>query len=296
MRGRMTTKRERQKANRAARLERERKAAQRRRRLQLLRRGTIIAAIVIGGGVLFSVFFGDDEPAVTTTAAAPTTEAPPTTDPVDTSAPGTSTPPATAPAIPTSYSEFREQPTACGAEAPPPVTEMAFAEPEDQGFGPDDIVTATISTSCGDIVVELATADSPATVNSFAFLARQGYFDGSASHRVVPGFVVQAGDPTATGTGGPGYVVPDEFPEEGFVYDRGVVAMANSGAGTTGSQFFVVTATTGLGPQFSVLGQVIEGIEVADRISEVPRGPSRQGELSVPLATVYIDAVTIDAS
>lgn len=298
MRLRMTSKRERQKANKAERLERERKDAKRSRQLQLLRRGAIIAAIVIGGGILFSVFFGNDDPPETTVPPTSTTSgtaATTTTAPTD----GSTVPPTTAasaPVIPTDYDGFRAQPTACGAEQPPPVVEMAFAEPVDQGLTADSTAIATISTSCGDIVIELATAESPETVNSFVFLAGEGYFDGSASHRVVPGFVMQAGDPTATGTGGPGYVIPDEFPEGDGVYERGVVAMANAGAGTTGSQFFVVSSDAGLPPQFNILGRVIEGMDVVDTISQVQLGPNRQGEVSVPLESVYLNQVTVEVS
>ena len=155
-------------------------------------------------------------------------------------------------------------------------------------------VRATITTSCGPIVVELDPAAAPATVNSFAFLATEGYFDGSVSHRVVPGFMIQAGDPTGTGRGGPGYVVPDELPPAGFEYSTGVLAMANAGPNSTGSQFFIMIGDSGLPPQYSAFGAVVEGFDTMTAIANVPLGTSARGETSVPLATIYIESVTIE--
>ena len=135
--------------------------------------------------------------------------------------------------------------------------------------------TATITTSCGDIVIELDPVSSPETVKSFVFLTEQGYFDGTAMHRIMPGFMIQAGDPTATGRGGPGYFVPDEFPEAGFAYSFGVVAMANAGPNSTGSQFFIMVAEAGLSPNFSPFGNVIAGEETLFDIIRVPLASSR---------------------
>jgi hypothetical protein len=123
------------------------------------------------------------------------------------------------PSTPTDYAGFRNQTTACGADQPPPIETMEFATPGDQALNPDQPVTVVVATSCGDIVIEMDPEATPATVNSFIFLANEGYFDGGASHRISPGYVIQAGDPTATGFGGPGYVIPDEYPEDGFVYE-----------------------------------------------------------------------------
>ena len=94
-------------------------------------------------------------------------------------------------------------------------------------------------------------------MNSFVFLAGEGYFDGSVSHRILPGFVMQAGDQTATGLGGPGCTIVDEFPPQDFVYTRGTLAMANAGPGTTGSQLFIVLDDVQLPPQFTVFGEVV---------------------------------------
>lgn len=199
--------------------------------------------------------------------------------------------------VSSSYEGFRAQPTACGAEQPEPVEVMRFEQPADMGIEPDDTVTATIETSCGEIVIELDPARSPATVNSFVFLAEQGFYDGTVFHRIVENFVVQGGDPEATGRGGPGYRVPDEFPSDDFVYEPGVVAMANAGRGTTGSQFFIVTGDDAafLGPTFNVLGQVLSGEQVLEEIESVPtRAQPGATEESFPEETVYVESVTIE--
>ena len=159
------------------------------------------------------------------------------------------------------------------------------------------MIRVLIETSCGDIVAELDPALAPETVNSFVFLAREGYFDGTAAHRILPGFVVQAGDPTATGRGNPGYSLPDEFPPEGFVYERGILAMANAGSGTTGSQFFIMLGDSGLPPSFSAFGRVVEGMDVLDLIAATPLGDRTSGfsvEQSVPLETLYVERVVVE--
>lgn len=195
---------------------------------------------------------------------------------------------------PSDYAGFAAQPAACGAEAPDPVVAAQYSAAEDQGLAPDQMVSATISTSCGDISIELDPVTAPETVNSFVFLARSGFFDGSVSHRIAPGFVIQAGDQTATGRGGPGYTIPDEFPEDGFPYTAGVLAMANAGPNSTGSQFFIVLGDSGLNNDFSYFGNVTDGFDTLDRIAAIPLGPNLFGEVSVPLETLYINSVTID--
>lgn len=195
---------------------------------------------------------------------------------------------------PADYAGFRLQETACGAEPPPERVLAEYPAPEDMGIDPASRPVATISTSCGDVTVELDPSMAPATVNSFVFLAESGYFDGTASHRIAPGFVLQAGDPTATGSGGPGYVVPDENPPADFVYERGVLAMANAGANTTGSQFFIMLGNAGLPPSFSVFGRVTSGFDVLDTIATIPLGVGRSGEQSTPLLSLYLDEVTIE--
>jgi cyclophilin family peptidyl-prolyl cis-trans isomerase len=131
------------------------------------------------------------------------------------------------------------------------------------------------------------------------FLAREGFYDGQVLHRIVENFVFQGGDPSADGTGGPGYFIADEFPEDGFVYEEGVVAMANRGARTTGSQFFVVTGDDGrfLTNSFNVLGTVISGDDAIRRVMEVETAQAPgSNERSLPLESVYVEAVTIEVS
>ena len=200
--------------------------------------------------------------------------------------------------LPAGYENYRNQPTACDAEPPPPEQLLSFDAPEPQS-DLESVVIATIETSCGEIVIELDPTGYPDTVNSFVFLAREGFYDGQAFHRVLADWVIQGGDPSGDGTGGPGYVIPDEFPPEDYVYVDGTVAMANAGKGTTGSQFFITLGDSAqkLSPRFNVLGIVISGQETLARIAEVevtikPGG----GEKSRPLETVYINSVSIESS
>jgi len=137
--------------------------------------------------------------------------------------------------------------------------------------------TAVLATSCGTLEVELAANRAPKTVSSFVALAREDFFDGLAFHRIVPGFVVQGGDPAGTGEGGPGYQVV-EAPPSDLKYERGVVAMAKTEVdkpGTSGSQFFLVTADdAGLPPDYALLGRVTKGDDVLDRLEGVPADPA----------------------
>ncbi len=145
---------------------------------------------------------------------------------------------------------------------------------------------ATITTSCGEIEIELYSAESPVTANNFVFLASAGFYDATIIHRVVPGFVIQMGDPTSTGKGGPGYRFADELAAaRNRGYARGTVAMANSGPDTNGSQFFICLADVRLPPNYAVFGEVTAGMDVVDRIAAVPlRGSS-------PLQTVFVETV-----
>lgn len=130
----------------------------------------------------------------------------------------------------------------------------------------------TLKTNCGSFVIRLAVKTSPATAASFVSLVRSGYFDKTAFHRIVPGFVIQGGDPTGTGGGGPGYTTVDKPPADTH-YTFGLVAMAKTqteAAGTSGSQFFVVTgADVGLPPDYAVLGNVVSGVPVVRRIGKL---------------------------
>jgi peptidylprolyl isomerase len=154
--------------------------------------------------------------------------------------------------------------------------------------------TATIETNLGTIKVELLPKEAPLAVNSFVFLARDGYFDGVKFHRVVNGFVIQTGDPTGTGAGGPGYRFPDE--PVTLDYEAGTVAMANAGPNTNGSQFFITLSDLSgrLPKNYTIFGRVIDGMDVVARIGGVPVTMSRSGERSAPTADVHIVTVKID--
>lgn len=197
--------------------------------------------------------------------------------------------------VPVDYRGFLRQPTACGAEQPDTAVDMKFDAPGDAGV--DGPTTVTLSTSCGPLVIELDPGTAPETVNSFVFLAEQGYFDGTVSHRVIPGFMMQAGDPTATGLGSPGYTIPDELPADGMAYERGVVAMANAGPGTAGSQFFILFGDADWLPaRYSIFGRVTDGFDTLDAIEAIPLGRSPTSSdttPSTPLNSLFIESVAV---
>ena len=153
---------------------------------------------------------------------------------------------------------------------------------------PNATYRALIRTNKGDITLELFASEAPETVNNFVFLAREGYYDGIIFHRVIPNFMIQGGDPTATGGGGPGYEFGDEFVSS-LVFDRaGFLAMANRGAATNGSQFFItVVPTPQLNNKHTIFGEVVEGQDVADIISTVPTDRDR------PIESVIIEKIEI---
>jgi peptidylprolyl isomerase len=148
--------------------------------------------------------------------------------------------------------------------------------------------TATMATSEGDLVIELFPTLAPKTVNNFVFLARWHYFDDVVFHRIIPGFVLQGGDPTGTGTGGPGYRFEDELPKPGR-YELGSLAMANAGPNTNGSQFFVISGPDGvrLPPLYALFGKVTKGLDVVATIDALGSASGR------PTAPVIIKGVTI---
>ncbi len=150
-------------------------------------------------------------------------------------------------------------------------------------------------TNCGSFTIRLATKTSPATAASFVSLVRKGYFTGTVFHRIVPGFVIQGGDPTGTGGGGPGYTTVDP-PPASTRYTLGVAAMAKAGdepAGAGGSQFFVVTAADAqLPPDYAVLGRVVHGLQVVQAIGKL--GDPASGGEGVPTETVEIEKATVN--
>jgi peptidyl-prolyl cis-trans isomerase B (cyclophilin B) len=178
-------------------------------------------------------------------------------------------------------------------EQPPTRDGGGQQRPTDQ-LDPGKTYVVEFETSCGDFSVRLDQKTSPNAAASFAALARDGFFDGTIFHRIVPGFVIQGGDPTATGTGGPGYSTRDRVPADA-AYEPGVVAMAKAGnepAGTAGSQFFVVTAAgTGLTPDYALLGRVTSGMDVVQAIGEL--GDPASGGTGIPLQSVAIEKASV---
>jgi peptidyl-prolyl cis-trans isomerase B (cyclophilin B) len=143
---------------------------------------------------------------------------------------------------------------------------------------------ATLTTNQGDITVELLRTITPCTVNSFVHLARSGFYDDTTCHRVTTQgiFVVQCGDPTGKGTGGPGYVFDEEH-LPGTTYGAGVIAMANSGPGTSGSQFFIVYDDSALDPNYTVFGHVTAGLDVLRKVAAAGATPDGDGQPKLPL-------------
>ena len=171
------------------------------------------------------------------------------------------------------------------------VQQRQFSAPPSMCIDPAKSYVAEIRTTKGAMTVALDAKAAPETVNNFVFLARNHFYDGVVFHRIIPGFVVQGGDPQGTGMGGPGYKFADELPPAG-AYKIGSLAMANSGPNTNGSQFFIITGQQGVGlpPNYSLFGQVTAGLDVAKAIEAVgtPEGKPRE--------TVTIESVTIRES
>ncbi|MEN8114659.1 MAG: peptidylprolyl isomerase [Actinomycetota bacterium] len=162
-----------------------------------------------------------------------------------------------------------------------------YASPPEMSIDLSKTYTAVIDTSAGEIAVEFYAADAPQTVNNFVFLARDGFYDGVIFHRTISGFMIQGGDPTGTGAGGPGYRFRDEFHDK-TKYARGTLAMANAGPNTNGSQFFICHDNVGLPNAYTIFGEVTDGMDIVDTIAENPTGAQDR-----PHNPVTINAVTI---
>lgn len=158
---------------------------------------------------------------------------------------------------------------------------------------PKKTYTASLETSKGTIEVEFFPDDAPVTVNNFVCLAREGYYDGTPFHRILSGFVIQGGDPTGTGAGGPGYQFADEPVKR--EYQRGALAMANAGPNTNGSQFFIILGDlrAQLPKNYTIFGQVTGGLDVVDAIAATPVRQGRSGERSEPTETVSLTKVSV---
>jgi len=171
--------------------------------------------------------------------------------------------------------------TSCGSPTPapqpkpesaPPPKPKTYSAPPSMIIDTSKHYTATIETEKGDLVLELFASDVPVTVNNFVFLSREGFYDGSTFHRVIPGFMVQGGDPTGTGMGNAGYKFDDEFTTH--THEAGTLSMANSGRNTNSAQFFITYAPQhGLDGKHTVFGKLIEGMDVLKKLT--PRDPNQ---------------------
>lgn len=165
----------------------------------------------------------------------------------------------------------------------------SYSAPPQMSIDPKKSYVATIETTAGTMTAELFPGDAPQTVNNFVFLARDDYYKDVIFHRVIKGFMIQGGDPTGTGTGGPGYKFADEPVKR--QYTRGTLAMANAGPNTNGSQFFVMHADYGLPPNYTIFGKLTAGQDVLDAIATAATG--RQDRPNEP---VTIKSITIAES
>jgi peptidylprolyl isomerase len=281
--------RDKQLAKLAARRQAERHAAKRRRDLTLGVVGSVAGlALLIAGYVILT---GDDEQPAASATPSVTASAEPTGEPGTRSG---------------SVSPVVQPPltVACGGEAPPDAGGKTpqFVGPPPMTIDEQATYTATIATSCGTFEAELRADIAPQAVNSFVFLAERGFYDGLTFHRIVQDFVIQGGDPLGDGSGGPGYSFEIETSPKQTFDAPGMMAFANSGPGTNGSQFFVTLAATpqldpGAGSgEYTIFGEVTDGLDVVEAIGDVTgtENPGIPGELSVPTEAVYIDSITID--
>jgi len=167
---------------------------------------------------------------------------------------------------------------------PPTATPLASAPSQPSGDG----TTVTLHTQDGDIAISILNRSAPVAAQNFVNLARAGFYDGTVFHRIIPGFVIQGGDPTGTGSGGPGYSFPDE-PFAGS-YTPGTVAMANAGPNTNGSQFFIVVGAqaASLPHAYTIFGTVTSGLAVAQQIASGPRGGPQDDQAQQPVKIVTV--------
>jgi cyclophilin family peptidyl-prolyl cis-trans isomerase len=169
-----------------------------------------------------------------------------------------------------------------------------WSQPFEHKLKDDAKYTADLETNHGTITIELYPDDAPKAVNNFVNLAREGFYDNTVFHRVVKGFVIQGGDPTGTGSGGPGY----KFEDERIVkdYEKGTVAMANAGPNTNGSQFFIVLDDMQgrLPKNYTIFGKVTGGMDAVEKIGDSQVTQSRSGEVSSPVEPIELNKVTVN--
>ena len=279
-----TSKRERQKAARRDKLERMEREAKRRQNMRRIVIVAIVAVVVLISGAL--LFTGGGTPTTTTTTSTTSTTSPTTTTVKSGVAAGGVTQ-AKANAIAVA--------AGCPASTSARVNTLSWPKAPAMTINKSKTYYAHFVTTTGSFVVKLDAQSAPITTNNFVFLAQHKYYTCVIFHRVIPGFAVQGGDPTGTGSGGPGYSIPDELPKAGSpTYPLYSLAMANAGANTGGSQFFIVTGPSGeaLPNNYSLFGQVISGQKAVKIINDSGNAnPSANGV--PPYVTHRILSVTI---
>ena len=183
----------------------------------------------------------------------------------------------------------------CDPAPTPPTEPLSFDAAPEMSPGDQTDLELVLDTNCGEIVIDTDADAAPETVNAMLYLAEEGYFDSTLCHRLTTeGIkVLQCGDPTATGTGSPGFTIPDEnLPEAGDSnYPAGTVAMANAGPGTSGSQFFLVYEDTTLPPSYTIWGEVSSGLDIVEQVAAA--GVAGGGTDGAPAAPIGIEAATV---
>jgi len=267
-----TDKRNRKKENRRQRLDDLAKQQQRKRTRKLATRSAIFIAVVVGVALIISVSGGSDS-----TSTSDTT--------VDTTA--------TAPVEGRTITGDTPCPAIDGSEA----RASTFENAPSNCLDANKTYTAVVTTNKGEFAIVLDQTKAPLAANNFVTLARYKYFDNTQCHRAIPDFVVQCGDPTATGSGGPGYSFADELPQAGE-YKIGSIAMANSGPNTNGSQFFIITGDQGvtLPPSYTLFGQVTSGLDTTVPALNAASNPDPAANGVPPLETLTIVSVVITES
>jgi cyclophilin family peptidyl-prolyl cis-trans isomerase len=267
-----TEKRNRKKENRRQRLDDLAKQQQRKRARKLATRAAIFIAVVVGVALIISVSGGSDSTTTNDTT-------------VDTTA--------TAPVEGRAITGDTPCPAVDGSEARASTFEQAPSNCLDAG----KTYTAVVTTNKGEFTIVLDQKKAPLAANNFVTLARYKYFDNTQCHRAILDFVVQCGDPTATGSGGPGYSFADELPQAGE-YKLGSIAMANSGANTNGSQFFIITGDQGitLPPSYTLFGQVTSGLDTTVPALNAASNPDPAANGVPTLETITIVSVVITES
>jgi peptidyl-prolyl cis-trans isomerase B (cyclophilin B) len=291
-----TPKRERQKVNRQQRLE---ELARQARTHKRKRNGMYLLLIPVAALGLYGVIkaFGGGSSTASTAFSTPDSGASTTVDPlaapsttIDPNAPTTTLTPLPSTIVGATLTGDTPCPAADGSS---PRT-IAFAKAPPSCIDSKKTYTAVVTTNKGAYTIALNAGSAPLTVNNFVVLARYHFFDNTICHRAIPGFAVQCGDPTGTGTGGPGYSFADELPSTGS-YKVGSLAMANSGKDTNGSQFFIITGSSGvaLPANYSLFGQVTDGLDTTVKALDALGNPDQNANGVPPLQQIIIQSVTV---